>query len=574
MPFLEISNRADLARVLGTTEQKLAYVIYKIPDSCRYHSFEIPKRNGGTRLINAPDKRLKALQRKLADYLSEVYPKHLAAYGFVEGKNTYLNASVHLKRRWVVSIDIKDFFPSIHFGRVKGMFQSRPFSFDERLARELANLCCYEQRLPQGAPTSPVISNFICWKLDNQLYRYAKRHRCVYSRYADDITFSTNLKELPEGIGQIDEKGSLILSEAVLRIIEENKFQVNPAKIRYAHRNNRQEVTGIIVNSGCQNVRRTYVRRIRAMLHACEKYGVDAAASEHFSKYKGKIAPNNPSKAFMNKLVGMVGYVRYIKREIRDDIRYDPPVCASLYKRLKHVFPEAQLAPSRRFVVVSDLPVVLGEGKTDWKLLEWALQKLQSQGEFVDLRIVFRKYEESETVGWSNLLDFCEKPQLIPAGKRVICLFDGDLKQSIIDKIITPGKSFRCWGNNVYSVVLPKPDFRPYREISIEQYFTDKEIKTTGPDGRRLFLSDEFDPVSGFLFADSSVRYKESLNHLKKKYPFIIDSAVEDSVGNSLAMSKNVFAENVRSGVTGFDKFGFDSFRLVFRVLQEILALP
>lgn len=574
MPFLEISNRADLARVLGTTEQKLAYVIYKIPDSCRYHSFEIPKRNGGTRLINAPDKRLKALQRKLADYLSEVYPKHLAAYGFVEGKNTYLNASVHLKRRWVVSIDIKDFFPSIHFGRVKGMFQSRPFSFDERLARELANLCCYEQRLPQGAPTSPVISNFICWKLDNQLYRYAKRHRCVYSRYADDITFSTNLKELPEGIGQIDEKGSLILSEAVLRIIEENKFQVNPAKIRYAHRNNRQEVTGIIVNSGCQNVRRTYVRRIRAMLHACEKYGVDAAASEHFSKYEGKIAPNNPSKAFMNKLVGMVGYVRYIKREIRDDIRYDPPVCASLYKRLKHVFPEAQLAPSRRFVVVSDLPVVLGEGKTDWKLLEWALQKLQSQGEFVDLRIVFRKYEESETVGWSNLLDFCEKPQLIPAGKRVICLFDGDLKQSIIDKIITPGKSFRCWGNNVYSVVLPKPDFRPYREISIEQYFTDKEIKTTGPDGRRLFLSDEFDPVSGFLFADSSVRYKESLNHLKKRYPFIIDSAVEDSVGNSLAMSKNVFAENVRSGVTGFDKFGFDSFRLVFRVLQEILALP
>lgn len=574
MPFLEISNRADLARVLGTTEQKLAYVIYKIPDSCRYHSFEIPKRNGGTRLINAPDKRLKALQRKLADYLSEVYPKHLAAYGFVEGKNTYLNASVHLKRRRVVSIDIKDFFPSIHFGRVKGMFQSRPFSFDERLARELANLCCYEQRLPQGAPTSPVISNFICWKLDNQLYRYAKRHRCVYSRYADDITFSTNLKELPEGIGQIDEKGSLILSEAVLRIIEENKFQVNPAKIRYAHRNNRQEVTGIIVNSGCQNVRRTYVRRIRAMLHACEKYGVDAAASEHFSKYEGKIAPNNSSKAFMNKLVGMVGYVRYIKREIRDDIRYDPPVCASLYKRLKHVFPEAQLAPSRRFVVVSDLPVVLGEGKTDWKLLEWALQKLQSQGEFVDLRIVFRKYEESETVGWSNLLDFCEKPQLIPAGKRVICLFDGDLKQSIIDKIITPGKSFRCWGNNVYSVVLPKPDFRPYREISIEQYFTDKEIKTTGPDGRRLFLSDEFDPVSGFLFADSSVRYKESLNHLKKKYPFIIDSAVEDSVGNSLAMSKNVFAENVRSGVTGFDKFGFDSFRLVFRVLQEILALP
>lgn len=571
MPFLEITNRQDLARELDTTEKNLTYLIYKVPDTKRYRSFEIPKRNGGNRQITAPNKYLKALQRKLADRLNVVYPGRSDVYGFAKGKNTYSGARMHLHKRWIVNLDLKDFFPSIHFGRVKGMFQAKPFCFDEQLSRELANICCCEQSLPQGAPTSPVISNLICWKLDNQLHSFAKRVRCVYTRYADDITFSSNLKELPEQIGKIDADGKLLLSAELLNIISENSFTINIDKIRYSCRNNRQEVTGLIVNSSSPNVRRTYVRQVRAMLHACEKYGVDAAAEEHYRKYCPNRTPANKSVSFMNEIIGRAGYIRFIKRVINNGSWTDSPVYRPIHQRIKALFPEAQMAPSRFFVADADMPVLLGEGKTDWKLLSHALSVLQARDEYTDVRIKFREYAETERIGSSFLMEFCENARNYGYQKKVLCVFDGDLNQKELNRVVSPGKNYKDWGGNVFSIVLPKPCFRDRREISIEQYFTDEEIKTPDQQGRRLFLSSEFNSENGVFLADPTIFFKGSLGVFNRPYVFVIAEKVLNSEGRSLAMSKNDFAENVRAGNGDFGKFNYDNFRLVFDVIREVL---
>lgn len=571
MPFLEITNRRDLAEELGTTDKNLSYIIYKIPDGKRYRTFEIPKRNGGTRMITAPDMRLKAIQRQLADKLIEIYPGRREVHGFAKGKNTYSNARLHLHRRWIVNIDLEDFFPSIHFGRVKGMFQAKPFSFNETLSRELANLCCCDHHLPQGAPTSPVISNLICWRLDNQLHALAKEAKCTYTRYADDITFSTNLREFPTQLGTIDGEKRIHLSEILIGIIESNRFKINENKVRYACRNNRQEVTGLIVNGKSPNVRRAYVRKVRAMLHACEKYGVDAAAKEHFEKYAPDKHPNNKSAAFMEELIGRACYIRYIKRVVKDDSWEDSPVFKPLRSRIKVVFPEAQMAPTRQFIAESDRPVILGEGKTDWKILKRALQVLQENGEFTDLQVSFREYGEDESVGWSNLIDFCEKSFLLPPTKKVICIFDGDLKEKDYNKVISATKPYRDWGHQVYSLVLPKPPVRPLREVSIEQYFNDSEITTKDSAGRRLYISTEFDPKTGVHHTEPDISFQGNLGCLKKPYPFIIDSCVIDKEGHSLAMSKSDFADNILNAVDAFKSFNFNNFQMVFESIREIL---
>ena len=179
--FSEIKTRADLASLLGVKESTLTYLLYKVPEVDKYTSFSLPKRNGGTREISSPIRGLKAIQRRLAEVLLEAYPNRPCVHGFLSGKNVKTNASVHLNRKWIANIDIKDFFPSIHFGRVMGLFKSLPFCLPDQLAREIANICCKDGVLPQGAPTSPIISNYICWRLDNQLQQLAKGARCVYT---------------------------------------------------------------------------------------------------------------------------------------------------------------------------------------------------------------------------------------------------------------------------------------------------------------------------------------------------------------------------------------------------------
>ena len=203
--FYEANTRELLAVALGTKPNRLAYHLFILPESERYKKKIIQKKSGKVRNVAAPIRGLKFIQRNLADILTGSLEQKSCVHGFVPDRSIVTNAKVHLRRNLVINLDLKDFFPSINFGRVYGLFKSHPFNFNDQVAVTLAQICCFEGSLPQGSPCSPVISNLICRSLDNEMMRLAKTLKMSYSRYADDITFSTNLKEIPQDIGNIVE---------------------------------------------------------------------------------------------------------------------------------------------------------------------------------------------------------------------------------------------------------------------------------------------------------------------------------------------------------------------------------
>lgn len=244
-----------------------------------------------------------------------------AAHGFAPEKSIATNAMGHTRCRWLLNVDLKDFFPTIHFGRVRGMLTGKPYKLGERAATAIAQLCCHKQKLPQGAPTSPVISNMICARLDGELQRLAESLACNYTRYADDLTFSTNKRDFPNDLATpIGEGTRAAIGSALRQVIEANGFQANPEKVRLQSRWTRQEVTGLIVNTR-PNVRRAFVSQIRAMLHAWEKHGYEAAQREFLERYDDKHRPKEVSVRVYEKVVrGKLAFLKQVRGS--DDNRY------------------------------------------------------------------------------------------------------------------------------------------------------------------------------------------------------------------------------------------------------------
>jgi len=285
-----IATREQLAGVLDVSYDALTYWAWRVGDDHRYTTFEVPRRSGGTRKISAPVNELRRIQRRLNRILRAFYEPKAAAHGFTRRRDIVSNAARHVGRKFVLNVDLNDFFPSIHFGRVRGVLLKEPFTLPEPVATLVAQLCCVRGALPQGAPTSPVLSNFVCRRLDTALSRLAKRYGCVYTRYADDLTFSCNLDSFPHGLATLPYGAppkSVQLSADLVEAITANDFRINDAKSRLTtHGRERQEVTGLVVNE-VLNVKRTYVRQVRAMLHAWRKFGYEAAQRTYREKYKG-----------------------------------------------------------------------------------------------------------------------------------------------------------------------------------------------------------------------------------------------------------------------------------------------
>ena len=285
--FYKLEHPKDIASLLEVEYRDLNYWIYRTPKQRRYTTFHIRKKYGTPRRIDTPNTNIKILQQKLNQVLRSVYRRKPSIHGFVLCRNVRSNAEQHIRKRWVLNLDLKDFFPSINFGRVRGMFMGKPYRRPERVATVLAHLCCFDGRLPQGAPTSPVISNMICGQMDSQLQRLARANLCTYTRYADDITFSTTSRSFHTAIAAMDESGQVQLGQKLKNIIEDNGFTINEEKIWLSARDRRQEVTGITVNE-LPNLPRKFTNQIRAMLHAWRKFGLPEA-QEHFeSKYDAK----------------------------------------------------------------------------------------------------------------------------------------------------------------------------------------------------------------------------------------------------------------------------------------------
>ena len=281
--FCQLKTRNDVANILEVKEKSLRYFLYCVKPDTMYTDFLIEKRRGGTRCISAPDIKLRNIQRKILHILEHVYNPKVCAYGFISGKNICDNADNHLKKKQVLNIDLKDYFTQINFGRVRGMLLKKPYELGEEAATTLAQLMCYKGKLPQGAPTSPIVANMICAPMDNHFMKLAKEYHMQYTRYADDITFSTQ-NIFPTEIVYL-EKDVVRIGSKVLDILNRDGFEINEEKIHLRSKNERQEVTGLIVNRTV-NVRREYIKEIRAILYNYKTKGVDDAITSYIKKYK------------------------------------------------------------------------------------------------------------------------------------------------------------------------------------------------------------------------------------------------------------------------------------------------
>ena len=271
----ELASEATLLAHLGVSPKELTKIWWY--RAAMYKEFSIAKGSGELRLITAPDNRLKMLQRKLAPLLDQLYRVRNPVHGFVPNRSVKTNAEAHMNRRHVVNLDLKDFFPSITENRIRGVL--RALGVDHRVSEIVARLCCYNGHLPQGAPTSPVLSNMICYRLDTVLLQLAKGARAIYTRYADDITFSTY--QPPAGLFEIAIPPSgrfapEALAANLLKAVTGNGFAINPDKAHYADRHARRIVTGLKINE-LINVDRLYVRNLRAALHSVGRIRIDPA---------------------------------------------------------------------------------------------------------------------------------------------------------------------------------------------------------------------------------------------------------------------------------------------------------
>lgn len=560
--FLEVKTDRSLASVLNTPYKNLIYNLYKLSDEEKYKVFEIRKRNGGIRQICSPISGIKRLQKNLSIILNHLHSPKFCAHGYVKERSIITNAQVHVKKRIIVNIDLKDFFPSINFGRVRGLFMSYPFNFDDKVATILAQISCYDGHLPQGAPSSPVLSNYICRRLDNQLLNLTRKCKVDYTRYADDLTFSTNLKELPPEIGTIKDN-TLFLSNELIDIIENNGFVVNREKVRFAFKNNRQEVTGLIVNERI-NLNRKYIRHVRAMIHAWEKFGLEEAAIEHFEKYNYKNKTvDNYILSFIKELSGKIGYIGHIKGK-------ENSVYRNIYKRIKLLDSEIRI-PIPKGILDSNTPIIFCEGKTDGMHLSSALSYFKHKGEFTDLDIYFFQYKEDELINNDRLLKVCENRNLHKRKDRIeIYLFDRDVPK-INNKVSESPLLYRNWGKKIYSMLLPVPPHRSFDEICIEQYYTDDEIKTKTKNGWRIYLSSEFDQNTGNHLTETGIIYANT-SYLKAPYPRILDyNVLKISNGKNIALSKKAFAENIVNGTGEFKKVSLENFRVVFELISKII---
>ncbi len=321
--FFALGVREDVAAILDISWERLRYLLYRRPNAERYSIFTIPKKSGDSREIFAPKEDLKEIQRRLCFILESVYDAKPSVHGFTQSRSVLTNAHIHTRRKYILNVDLLNFFPSINFGRVRGMFMAKPYNCNQVVATILAQICCHDSKLPQGAPTSPIVSNMICARMDRQLQDMAKYYRCSYTRYADDITISTSLGEFPIDIASIQTVSGAIrcvAGKSLVDVIEANGFKINEKKIRLQSNKERQEVTGLTTNK-FPNVQRHYVRQIRSMLHAWRKFGENACLQEYMKKYyRGHRNPKRSEPAYRKIVKGKIEYLGMIRG--KDDVIY------------------------------------------------------------------------------------------------------------------------------------------------------------------------------------------------------------------------------------------------------------
>lgn len=306
VPKFDEEAVAWCAGLLGVEAGRLNEILGEI--SAHYHQFWIRKRKGGYRIISAPDRELQSIQNTIySRILSPVTMIHPAAVGFRCGHSVADNAAPHLGNRYVLKMDIHDFFPSIRISRVKKTFCR--IGYPDNVSRVLTALCCLNRHLPQGAPTSPSLSNIVGYDMDVKLSALAAEFGLTYTRYADDLTFSGNV--FPK---------ELILPR-IKQIIKEESFEPNHKKTRFMNEYGKKIITGVSVSSGVKlTIPKARKREIRKNVYFILTKGL--------AEHQRRIGSTDP--VYLKRLIGQLCYWQ----SIEPDNAYVSDSIASL-KRLE-----------------------------------------------------------------------------------------------------------------------------------------------------------------------------------------------------------------------------------------------
>lgn len=271
-----------------------------------YKHYEIPKRNGGTRNIEEPYPSLKEIQTWiLQNILTPAARKyvHPVAKAFIPNISLRDNARFHRNRKHVVALDIHDFFGSIHSGAVYGVFKGMGYSTS--VSTLLMKLCTFHDSLPQGAPTSPMLSNLVFACVDKKIFGYCRARNIMYTRYADDMVFSSNSIEANHLIAYVTER------------VNNLGMLINEEKTKVMGRGMRQNVTGVVVNDKLQ-VSRGYRDKVRQEVFYTQKYGI----AQHMQRVKGLPAWINKPEYYIRYLYGKINYVLQINPKDNEFLLY------------------------------------------------------------------------------------------------------------------------------------------------------------------------------------------------------------------------------------------------------------
>ena len=313
--YRQVDSLHALATFWGLRPSQLSYYAFRIDKRTAYRTFSIPRRNGRERRIEAPTRTLKYIQRLIHESLTRVYGPHPAVHGFLSERSIVTNAQKHVRSRYVLNIDLADFFPSITRKRIYGRLVAAPYSLDEGVANLIAALSTnIYSRLPQGSPSSPVLANMVASELDSDLTKLCRSLGCWYTRYADDITISTSREEMPPQLARYPKAqgtAQVVIGDRLLDVIEHHGFQINDRKSRLQSYWTRQLCTGLVVNSDRISPPRAYVRRLRSLIDHWRKNGwQDAAQVLHTNEHRRLFTDR---QALMNHVIGRIGYLKMVR---------------------------------------------------------------------------------------------------------------------------------------------------------------------------------------------------------------------------------------------------------------------
>jgi retron-type reverse transcriptase len=557
--LMAATDRKALAHLLGFKPKSLAYIVYKKPSAFKYFPFQIQKRSGGVRTINAPAADLKKLQVRLSgllqDCISDINEgKKISgaiSHGFRRKRSIITNGRCHRGKRWVFNIDLSDFFDSINLGRVMGFFaKNHNFRLQPEVATTIGQIACHNNALPQGSPCSPVISNLVAHILDIRLAKLAEQNGCDYSRYADDLTFSTNRPVFPKAIAHREGAGAHQWNpgKELAKIIQRSGFSVNAAKTRMQYCDSRQDVTGLVVNSKI-NVRREYERTARAMVDQLLRTAAFYTVVFEPDLFGEMVPKNEPGS--LNQLQGMLSFIDHIKKSNWNESNPRPD------KRVGYECTYRDFLFHKEFYA-SDVPVILCEGKTDNIYLKCAIRKLwpkvpglaQKSGNTIKFKVRFMSYTDTTArmlnlsggSGELNLLISLYnrewKKHLAGHLKQpVIVVVDNDAGSkglfsaiaAVTKKPVTGMEKFIHVCRNLY--VVPMPKAAGGGDAMIEDFF-DPSVRQQKLGGKS-FNPGKPNPTKEYgkyLFAERVVRPNQTTIDFSKFRPILkrIEDAIND----------------------------------------------